>query len=605
MRRRMSLRLITVAIWGFLFSITWAQVGSATAYARDNKLHALFGERPDDPASARENLLLRPARQGVFVFVENSGQQKQTVVVKIMQGTTLLATSKSTVVDAGKTALVSFPKPAMPVDESKLPELTGKEFTVVLDNGAGNAEEQVVKLNVRQPWDYVEAPTVNYNGPAKRLDVKFTRTKIFSTAPRRVALQKPASAAIPGLINPQRIEGTLESPVTEKGEAFLSAEKLEFRPGTTATGATPVGLVYVDVDNYARAFVFEVPFDQANQNNNGGDITLPRLGLLCARYWSTAKPYNVLVQVDRADPNVTVELAFDRANNDTYQDKETFSGPRRKQIYFGAPDDKGTLTFDVRVSDWSTAYDLKGIRGGDKSRRIRARLLVDGIKELQLYNDRRTEGAKTSEIQEMNVDDTPPEKVDIVRPLASRPLVRGTKVPFKATATDPESRITAVYFFAGKKPDDDKLPKDNYPAVLQEDGTYMTEIPVPRNGDIATYSAVAVNGVGMLGFSDPVEFMLISPEMAKTLPPGPGTVKGVVSRGDRPQPNLPVELRDATGAAKMKTTTKRGGVFVFDKVPPGSYQVYCLSTTSNSEDTKPVTVEPDNTVEVNLKLVVR
>jgi hypothetical protein len=575
-----SLQLIGSAVCTFLFTAAWGLLASPAACAQERQFKVLFGETKD-PANAKEFLLLRPAKQKLFVFVENLAKAPyKKVVVGVVHGAAKFESSPTSV-DPGKRELLTFPKPAMAVDESKLSPNPITTPLKLQTNADGKDYADVVNVQFKWPWDYVEPPIVTYNGVDRRLEVKFPGP----SSAHEVRLDKLSPDAIDGLVDLEKIEYIARSPVSENGQATLEAKNLAFdKPN-------PTGLIYVAVDNYERAFIFKLTFGPG-RTNSGEAVNDQQLRLVCPKY-SLPTLYSVRLEADRANPDYTLEVAFDRTGGNVFGEKKSFVGPRKQLLRFGPPDDDGAIALNMLTEDWQAEYDFKGIKGAEE-RHFRG-LLKDG------------DTVKSTAFASVIVDEERPQIA--LTPPPKLPLTRGETIRLEAKASAASS-IKGVYFFEGPPPDDrNKLPANVIRANwIKEDNNWQAKIKLPADRDSITFTAAAVNGVDLIGFSDRVEIPLVKPEVvvAQQEKPKQINVTGTVFRGSIAQPKLDVELRDAKGKTLKTATTDRSGKFKFEDVPPGTYQVYCRNKKSNSEDQKSVTVEAGkDPTPVALKLIVR
>lgn len=195
-------------------------------------------------------------------------------------------------------------------------------------------------------------------------------------------------------------------------------------------------------------------------------------------------------------------------------------------------------------------------------------------------------------------DNSPPVAARFVRSPAT--AVKGTRIPFSATAWDELSNIADVKFFLGL-PDNGKPPATAtliHALPSATDATVWTaDLPLPKEAGNADVTAMFTNGAGL------VSFATTSIEVIEAEPTPQGSIQGEVLEGNRPQPGLDVVLLHATGGEIARTKTDPQGNFVFDKLPAGAYVVQCSKVSSQRKGESKITVAVGPPTNVTIKLV--
>src|SRR5262249_38911427 len=134
----------------------------------------------------------------------------------------------------------------------------------------------------------------------------------------------------------------------------LRAQDLTFGAGDRA------GPVYLTVDGYERAFTYRVEFElqpddtKPPVHKNGVRLDQPpALRIVPDRFGRAGDKVPVRLEVDDAEPDVTVELGVDRNKDGQYDpdELETFTGPRERLVSVDLTKQGGVL-FKTVVHDW-------------------------------------------------------------------------------------------------------------------------------------------------------------------------------------------------------------------------------------------------------------
>ncbi len=577
-------------------------------------------------------IVLRPnVEQPVFLFVENPGEDPmKNVAVKLLQvlpNNTRQAVAEATIplIDAGKYERVTFGKPAPALAKGKpvpWPELDGPpfRFEILVERPAPKGAEAPappalkipVAIQIMPPSEYVKPDNPKYDPKTQTFSVDITATDKFFGPPASVELVL-SPELIPGLI-PKKVAGAYRQVLTRAGDKVpLVAEKLFFK------GKAPEhGRIYVTVDGYERAFIFNNSFTE-------GAPTLiskgARARILAPRFAVPGDKCLVKVEVD--DPpkfGGFVNFGFDRANNGQFAE-EKLPGFRHQQIYFAPEGPKGGMVFLTTVQDWIRELDTADVFG---ARQLRVQLLepkkdeqgrlTDQLQEVNLVDEIDVDPDRPEDhlpqplhgpfaplafdakakavLATIMLDGTPPENIRFVG--WPKKLEKGSALLLQATAQDEESEISKVVFFIGP-PVDGKMP----PKAIEAPGkkvdparaVWSGELPIPteKPGKFEV-SVQFTNGAGLAAV-DTVVIELVEPKKSTKVGT---TVKGKVFQGDLTPPDVAVTLVDDKGVIKATTKTDKTGAYVIEGVLPGVYRVVAVRSADKTQGQVALTV-PEGT----------
>jgi hypothetical protein len=451
--------------------------------------------------------------------------------------------------------------------------------------------ERQIRVEIALPREYVQVSTVEFSPPSPalaglnqllvRLRARAPLPLPLSTAELLLPLQR-----IPGLLG--TTAGTFRGTIpADAKELSLTATGLQF-----AEGARGEGYVYVNVDDYARAFIFRTTFVSQRGPSTPQEDYQPALRLQVAPVVPSAPQFEVGLEVDNAPQGATLELSLGRLQGGAFQADLVRQLPeaRRRRIGFSPAGPGGALLFDASYRDWTVALDTSLIVG---PRLLRARLLnAEGQELLEV-------------IQPVRLVNRAPSDVQFLHP--PRQAQRGATLNLQVLGYDQSGPVRQVLFFLGQ-PSNGKLPPNTptTPGTPVDAGktTWTVQLPLPpeRLGP-TDISVQFINAAGLSAFATTTVNIL------DKLPPTLGTIRGTVFEGPLPQPNLEIALRDGKGGAikddkgqERKTTTGPDGTFVFEDVPPGTYKVYASKPASRRQAEQSVTVEAGKTANVKLLL---
>ncbi len=558
---------------------------------------------PQGPTRPLGDLRLRaaPAAQPFYLYVRNPTEKAATVVVELSAAEgAVLATGAKQVIPPNAAQRATFlpTVPALPAPASgvaspialqpaQLPELNGPLHVRLLDAADPNTviTSRRINVNLALPREYVDVSSIRYvpaDAAGNQLSATLKARTTLTGPPAPVEMVLPA-ARMPGFLGAR--DGTFRGTLPADGaDLQLFAQGLRFEEGAGETG-----FVYLNVDSFARAFIFRATFAAR------GDPTTPtedyRLALRLradASALSSAK-FPVTVEVDNAPSGATLEVSLGRKLNGSFEAELVRKLPeaRRRRIGFSPSSLTGALLFDALIEDWQLTFDTRQMIG---PRFIRARVLDTEGREL-----------KTIE-QGITFGDTPPGDVQIVA--SPKQALRGTPLTFQAMGFDTVTGIKSVVFFAGK-PVDGKVPPNTatVEATALPGGKGLwtaTVTPSPLAIGMADVSVQFINGAGLS------QFATTSVELLEKLPPQLGKIVGTVTEGGRVQVGLEVTLNDekAPPNTKPRTAVTDGdGKFVFADLAPGSYKVIVTKPIVNRKAEAPAAVEAGKTVTLAMELL--
>jgi hypothetical protein len=209
------------------------------------------------------------------------------------------------------------------------------------------------------------------------------------------------------------------------------------------------------------------------------------------------------------------------------------------------------------------------------------------------------QAGKTITTNEMPVvfDNSPPVAARFVRPPMT--AVKGTLLSLQTTAWDDLSGITSVKYFVGPAVDDKPPPTakliDAKPSIA-DNSIWIADLPLPAELGPCTITAVFTNGAGLTTLA------MTSVDIKAESRALQGNIQGVVLEGNRPQPALEVILLHAKGGEVARTTTTASGVFAFEQLPPGEYQLTAFKAASQRKAASNAKVQAGQTANVTLKL---
>ncbi|MFO0890562.1 MAG: carboxypeptidase-like regulatory domain-containing protein [Isosphaeraceae bacterium] len=555
-----------------------------------------------------------PGRQPFFVVVKNPSSVDRKVVVEILSGETVVATSAdkdrpALDVKAGSTVQASFGEPAAtakPTDP--LPEAPPKLSLRLRDAGGDQQfDRQELRPAIAAPLEYLELVRAQFvprrPGEANRLEVTL-RALPQMTAPNcPVRLDIPADPDLfPAFVEPPR--GNLERLVEPGGKPVtLIAEDIKLN----AT-APEEGKFSVSVDGAARALWYQTRFVLEGQAQKVEPVRRARIRFQPEYSVASDRPARLIVRfkVDNAPRDARLQFRLGHHEGKDFKDdiKHWSEQAQKRHIGFDPRGKGGTLLFEASVEDWVKEFDVPGIRG----KRYLYAYLLDARERVEI--DRWG--------TELVLDDVSPVVAELTAPEEIEPTA--TRLPVKATVRSSESRIKDVAFIInpGAKGDFSKAEAENKiipgkPSAGDRE-TWEANLPVPKGaGGKLVVSARATTGAGLSAMAH-CEVVVKEPPpepppaAAKAAEEKPGAIVGKVTENDVAQPGLTVYLIDPNAKEKENpvkgtASTAADGTYSFPELKAGPYRLLCLKQATNRRDTKDVDVKSGETVKQNLDLM--
>ena len=284
-------------------------------------------------------------------------------------------------------------------------------------------------------------------------------------------------------------------------------------------------------------------------------LTMPTVKVVAKSTGLAGPDFPVSLQTTNVPVNSQVQLTLARPAASSGQSESSIdltkvvSSPRRTRIGFTAATG-GALMLTADVLDWNLKLDTSNLVG---RREFVSRVIAGDVTVAQ------------SE-QAVALDNQPPEGVRFVG-LSERVAVN-SRFTFDVTAQSDLTDVRSVQVFIGEM-EDGKIPARAKPVNAQRNprdrGSWNATLKTPAKVGEVVLTAIATNGAGL----QTVETRNVNVVTAAEL--NVGQVRGQVFEGVLRQPNLNVELLNASGVAIARTQTKFDGQFRFQSIPAGDY----------------------------------
>jgi hypothetical protein len=426
----------------------------------------------------------------------------------------------------------------------------------------------VYPVTVLTPSDYVEKPLVKLTPGKGTFAVSITvkpKTEFKSTGTTAVQLTLPPQDALAG--------AAVRSGIYRRTLTF-DPNAPAVALGGTIVGAKGTPRVYVGVDGIERAFAYDLnPLGETPETQVFPDTNpAVRVGLVGnpARTLVTQPVAALPVRIEVDNPAATdaLEIRLQPVGGPTDQAEIVkLDGTREVRVWAasGGPVNGGLL-FNTRSRDWVKALDLANVRGKVEIKAV----LTRDQKEIE------------SKPIAVTVVAAPPEKVKFLK-LADK-LEKGKPLTVEASVNDPDSEITKATFYLFKQFEDGKIPA----AAVKAQGEPSAKSPSVWTADLklpddfrgaGLVAVVFANAVGLTSEPTVQKIEIVDP---KAKGPATGTVVGKVVFGERPQPGVPVSLRDADNKEKAAGVTDDDGKFKFENVAPGNYTLVAVKKDSST-----------------------
>jgi hypothetical protein len=583
------------------------------------------------PAQARPRLALRvdptqavdvpcdplrlrtlPDKQPYFVVVKNPSSVDRKVIVDVMAGDSMIASSSEKdkpplEVKSGSTLVASFGDPTgKPTDP--LPESPQNLSLRLRDAASGQEYERlVVRPVIAAPLEYIEIATAQFTPPRRgesnRLDVELRSLPQMTGPPCPIKLELPSDPELfPGFVEPPR--GKLEGRVDPGGKSLrLFAEDIRLKPIVRDEA-----LFSLSVDGIARALWYQTRFVPEGQAQKVEPVQKRRVRFQPTLSVQPDKPAKLTVhfQVDNAPPDAILEFRLGHFERGEFKPdiKDWSDRAQPRHIGFDPRGKGGAALFEASVGDWNRDFEVPGIRG----RKLLYAFLLDA--------NGRTQLDKWG--MELVLDDVPPQVTHLEVPVEIDATT--TRVNARANVKPTESGVKDVRFIVngGGKGDFAKADAENKTIPGKpsagDPNTWEASLPVPQgaSGKLVV-SARATSGVGLTGFAHgetTIREPAPQPAPAATKPveDKPGTIQGKVTENDVAQPNLTVYLinpkaKDNENPYKDEKKTNPDGTYTFSDVKPGLYRLYCVKDATGRRAIKDVLLESGKTVGQDLDLL--
>jgi hypothetical protein len=589
-----------------------------------------------DPAQPTEvpfdRLLLRtlPVRQKHFVFVRNRSTSSFNVVVEVVKGTSVIASSdpKPMVVSARSNAVVAsfvapgpavapaaaaLPPPSAPAvppgkEASELPEIPSDLKLRLRDAVAVDRiyDEKPLQPIIANPLEYLEVIRAQYVparlGEPNRLEVALRALPQLTGPACPVTLVVPSDKTIfPGFVEPPK--GKLGGNLDPGGEKLdLKAENFRLDPAQPEEGR-----FQLNIDGLERALWYRTQFRLDGDTQIATLDNTPRVRFRPELDIKPGQPTKLHIHfaVDNAPLDAELSFHLGQVKSGRLVDEITpfKMAPKKRHIGFDPLGPAGALLFEVSVRDWTETREIPPIRGR---------------KKMEAYlTDARTRAVLAKAEDEKVIDDLPP-----IGNLVEFPekVAKGTKrLVVKASVKVQEAGIKDVAFIVGPKADFEKpdvAAKIIKGKQIEDDGSAW-EGTLSLSPDLTgkvVVTARITNGLGLMSLTSAeaeIDEPAPAPEevAAKPAPEKPGAIQGKVTENDIAQPGLEVLLIDPKAKenenrVKKRVTTNPDGTYSFAEIKPGMYQVYCIKVPTNRRDLQDVTVPSGETVTKNLDLLI-
>jgi hypothetical protein len=401
---------------------------------------ALSRTRGELTAVAADPLRLRAlgVRQPFFVFIRNPGPSPREVVVEVLDGEAVVASSepKPLPIPGSATVLVpGFGAPA-PKEGELLPEAP-RELRLRLRDASGDQEFDTLRLApvIAEPDEYLEVTPPRFTparpGEPNRLMVGLRSLPQMAAPAARVELELPSDPELfPALRGePQgRLVGLLDPGTNLE----LVAEALKLDPT-----ADESGIFWLNIDGIRRARWFRTSFVQEGGVQLATEVQTPRVRFQAEPKVGADQPATLRIrfEVDHVPPDATLVFRMGRTVGTTFVDDLLVNRPAKKRhLGFDPRGEGGALLFEATIEDWDESFDVRSVRG----LRLLHAFLFDG------------RGRSLADWgTQLMLDDLPPQDAAIAVP---KSVDQGTaRVEVKATVTPPVSGVKDVRFVIGPK----------------------------------------------------------------------------------------------------------------------------------------------------------
>jgi hypothetical protein len=586
-------------VLGSLLALWGGMMAAAPVFGQDDeKPSLLISDNAREPKkSLGRELFLRPTvDQNIYLFIKNPNAAPKKYLVELIGKVNppLAKNSIELTVGAGQSERVPFEKLTAGAPMATKPAVDGGappprplldgppfQFQVKVTDPASKTEvKKDVDVKILRPRDYLTITDLSWDGVRNEFVVGLkAKEGSFSGPPCHVRLDLDR---IPELVKGS-VRGVREDDLTVENPVLtLRAQSLQFTSQPQSNR-----FVYLNVDGYNRAFIFETRFVKGGPATPK-PIDKPSLRIASKRF-SLPGDYALSAEVDNVslqDLTSRLEVGIDLDETGAFKTNEVFAGLKQQRLFVTFPTVDGALQLKPEVKDWSVDRKF-AVLGTFK---LRAAIITSkGTPMLVLDGDNPSQTVK--EVKEVFAkvvfDDSPPEKVKLVN--LPQKINIGEDLIAQAQGEDKESGIKEVNFYEGKPDAKGDPPKTTaIPAQFDEKTkTWRAKIEgiADEKGD-KYITAQFVNNVGLSKLSAP-KLVVVQEKVAVAVS---SSIKGTVVRsGAGPQKDLEVQLKDDKGKVKDTVKTDNKGEFEFKNVAPGAYTIV-TERRSNLTGMKSITV---------------
>jgi hypothetical protein len=535
---------------------------------------------------------MRDASNGALLATGSLKNMKKDETLRVKLEKAPPPPAPKTAAPAAPPAPAPTPAPPAPEPPQGL-ELKGKDgnFIFVLrlldDKGdlvmvGGKSAEAPISVIYRNPRGYFGNPTtkISKKDGVARVDVEIASTADFLGPTAVVELYFPPQ---PSVRFDSLRGGTYRRTVAAKNETVrLQADNLPLVEGQEKSVRFDI-----NVDGYPRAFKYDVDFsivsmDSTQQFDRTPAVTVLPVGADRAVKTIPAKPADktpVRIQVDNAPDKSRLALRFDRDQNRAFSGSDeiiVIGKPREEHAYVEPQGENDAILVTYQVTDHTYYLNTRSMRGRFELQGV---LLNEKDDTIIIKTDESKDAKDVVFSVDLILDDTAPEGLQFAKLPAKH--VKGTPLPVRAFADEPETSITQAIFFIGK-PVDGKLPDTKVEGELidRKKNLFVGQLPIPDKKGVIEVGVQFVNETGVTATKT---------QKIELIDPVGGSISGTVDLGGRGQPGVVVSLRDAEGKEKGTAVTedekdnkadtpkdqrKSNGKFKFENVPPGTYRLF-------------------------------
>lgn len=462
---------------------------------------------------------------------------------------------------------------------------------ILRERDTGNTLLRRIDFRPQRPRRYIDA-TVGYNLALERIEVRVVAADRAAIPPTGVKvklnfpepLARGTEAQLEGIINGPDYSALL----------YVQAPPSDSRIQT----------VYLDIDDYPRAFIYEVPCGPPSTNlpevADALDLRIlaPTDGAMFA---APAATIPVSLQVDAPigsfdNDRDTLEVGVDRDRDRDFRDESplVLHSDRQAEIFLNRWGTNGIVVIKTDV------HDFKVDVPGGALQNLRANLIAKAQVGSRI--------AYSAPIQ-IGLDGAPPQ-ISRVELKPGRTIAIGTELTVDVWSTDAEMSgtgkveigydVDATGKFSEKEPP--------LPAISTQPTKWSLKMPTDKLlPGRATLLIRATDRVGNLGEYTKMVLQVVSAADAAAIAKAAGSrVIGVVRYGPAPLEKAVVALTGADDKEIAAAETDAAGFFALEAVPAGTYKLSARGLARNKprkyEQTLTVPAPPAKVPRLELKV---